>query len=227
MIPCPLCPATHDDPGNPCPGPCNTAWVKAERRHHQAGEAHELLPIPGQPVWCADCRDQITEHLAGLPGLAAMLPSGPLQTPATELGRLSPADVHVSPSPGFDLLDEVTQWARHLEDDTRERLGHPRPERHRSIRRSVAYLTGYTTHLLSRGDDAVQLGMEIRAWHRRLTFATGTSPASTVRVPGQCPACNARGLASRREGDDLVRCSGCSAVHDLDGWEAAQKARAS
>lgn len=214
-----------DDSTDICPGPCNRAWEAAERRHHNTGQTHDLQPVPGRPLWCHDCTNTITENLRAIPDLAAHLGSGPLATPPTEIGRLSKADVHVSPSPSYDLFDEVNRWAIDLEDHLRARLGHPLPDTSRYLGRSIAYLLGHLSPLLSLDPDGIEAGMSAKSWQRRLTNATGTQRL-IHRIPGECPRakCGKRGMMRRHDGDDLVKCTACGACWDVDHWRFLARA---
>lgn len=195
-----------------CPGRCNRAWEAAERRHDQTGEAHSLHPNPGQPIWCTDCRDDITSALQDIPRLADDVPaSGRLLTPPVELGRLSRADIHASPSPAYDLHDELEHWITRHVTDTATRLGHS-PKGH-----GIGYLVGRVTFILSRDPEGIEFGMQALTWRRRLTFASG-GPKLVHHVPGQCPRCDMRGRLRRDDGDDLVKCRACGACWDVDHW---------
>lgn len=212
-----------------CPGPCNRAWEAAERHTHDTGEPHHLTPTPGQPIWCPDCRARIERDLRDLPDLAAGLPPGALNTPPADLGRLSRADIHASPSPAIDLLDEVIRWAVTTEDNLRAHLGHPsrRHERHRMLWPSVSYLTGHLSPLLSLDPDGIDFGLSVMRWHRRLTLASGDAQRELVyRVPGQCPntRCNRRGQLRRLNGDDLVKCRACGTCWDYEHWQLLVRA---
>lgn len=70
----------------PCPGECNRLARRADRiwaevvravRYPTAREERLLgqlpPPVPGRPVWCADCADEIRRALSRLPDLAAAL----------------------------------------------------------------------------------------------------------------------------------------------------------
>lgn len=53
----------------PCPGPCNTAWRKAEEALAEVGTEHHLTPAWGQPVQCYACVERTGKELAELPAL--------------------------------------------------------------------------------------------------------------------------------------------------------------
>lgn len=210
-VPCPLCHVDHPAVDNVCPGPCNRAWHAAEHRQHTTGQPHDLLPIPGQPLWCPECRDTIEHDLAGLPSLIQSLGSGPLTQPDPATGRLHLVNVHASPSPAFDLADEVTRWAKAWADTTRHWLGDPPGPS------TFGYLAGRLSPILARDPDGYAFGHETLTWHRRLSHVTGSIHARiTVRVPGECPHCHRRGTLIRRDGTELVRCTACPAVRDFE-----------
>jgi hypothetical protein len=195
-----------------CPGRCNRAWEAAERREHETGEPHQLHPVPGQPIWCHDCRDQIQEALEELPREVAAVPSsGRLNTPATELGRLSRADVHASPSPAFDFHDEYRAWVRTNVRATAQRLGH------NSTGQGIGYLISNLSNILSQDPEGIDFGMAAFTWRRRVTNAAG-GPPLVHRIPGTCPHCDRRGLLRRSDGDDIVKCHACGSCWDIDHW---------
>ncbi len=205
-----------------CPGPCNRAWEAAELHQHRTGEPHNLQPVPGQPIWCPNCRDNIATQLLELPDLAVKLSPGKLKTPPADVGRLSRADIHASPSPAYDLIDELIRWAADAEDILRERLGHPKPPT-RYLHRTVAYLHGHLTAMLNIDPHGIDFGLSVARWKRRLTTATGHG-TDTVRVPGRCPRCDQKGRLTRSNGEDLVRCNNCRACWDYDHWQLLVKA---
>jgi hypothetical protein len=214
-IACRLCTDHHPDPTpKPCPGSCNRAWVAAERHQAATGEAHDLQPTPGQPLWCPECRGRIEDDLADLPQLVARLGSGPLAPPDPATGHLHLVDVHKSPSPAFDLRDEVERWAGHWADATRARLSHP------AGTSTYGYLVGQLSPILAQDPDGIVFGMETLTWHRRLSHTTG-GIRLTYRVPGECGTCHRRGTLERRDGTELVKCTACRACVDYERQTSA------
>ena len=211
-----------DTEPNICPGPCNRAWEAAERNTHNTGEPHNLQPVDGQPIWCADCRDTIDDNLLKLPNLVNQLADG-LQTPPADAGRITRNQDHPSPSPHLDLADEACRWAVNAETTLRDRLHHPQPERS-TMRKAVAYLTGNLSAMLNLDPEGIDFGINTNNWQRRLTNATGNGPARYYRIPATCPTCDQRGQLRRKEGDDLVTCRACGTTWDYDHWQLLVRA---
>jgi hypothetical protein len=54
-----------------CPGPCNTAWRRAEEVAADTGTEHHITPAWGQPVQCDSCVERARRQLGELPALLA------------------------------------------------------------------------------------------------------------------------------------------------------------
>lgn len=119
-----------------------TAAGLEDREPNQQLLNHAVVFHPAQPAWCRDvthvegnqvvvdhpgCTERITADLTKLTDLATDLAPGPLNTPR-DVNASSSTSSSIAPptaSPGWDTADELIRWALQLEDDLRERLGHP------------------------------------------------------------------------------------------------------
>lgn len=212
---------TNDQAEFPCPGECNHQFRKAEEEAALFGGQHDVEFVPGQPIWCPSCRDQIEADLADLHGLALGLAPGKLNTPretSTGDSKRTKAATYPSLSPGWDAADAVIRWAVQLEDDTRRRLGHSeQPQTMRKLGDSVKYLQAWTTAILSDEDTGQLVGEQIQRHRRTLVRLTGTD-RPVHRIKGECPVCGARGRISRADGSEVVKC-GCGAQWPLSHVE--------
>jgi hypothetical protein len=107
---------------------------------------HPHTPQPGRPYWCVTvprydltgapmsgppdhygCADRIEADLRAIPELAAMLTPGKLNTPrdVADLGGSGRGIDPPTNSPAWDDVEGVIRWAVALEDQVRERYGHP------------------------------------------------------------------------------------------------------
>src|SRR5690606_15627757 len=120
-------------------------------------------------------RERIAGALLDIPNLTAGLGSGTLLTPATEVGRLSRPDIHLSPSPAFDLADEATRWGLAAATDLRDSLRHPPTDQPGGLHRSLAYITTNRSPMLTRDPPGIAFGAEALRWVRRPHVGTGTA----------------------------------------------------
>lgn len=205
------------EPEYACPGDCNRVF----RQHEQAGDDHDTEFVPGQPVWCADCRTRIEHDLDDLHSLALALTPGKLNTPretSTGDSKRTKAASYPSLSPGWDAADELIRWAVRLEDETRRRLRHSeQPQTMRNLGDSLKYLQAWTTAILSDEDTGQTVGEQIQRHRRALVRLTGTD-RPVHRIKGECPVCHTRGRISRADGSEIVRC-GCGAHWPLSHVE--------
>src|SRR4051812_23188857 len=88
-----------------CPGPCNTAWRKAEEAHADTGADHAIQPAWGQPVQCYACVDRARTQLSAMPALlAAVLAEATEGTPAKLTGTIGRITVATWPGQSSRLL---------------------------------------------------------------------------------------------------------------------------
>lgn len=163
---------------------------------------------------CTRCTTRTREALQAIPDLAAHAAS-------RDDGRLSPASTDTdrtrhgtlahapSPSPAWDTVEEVCQWAyltaRACADDNH----HTGPFKYRTDGVPARNLTTLITYIVTNlawyaNDDPVQFHDEATAWRRSLTRLTGLDRlVHRLKVP--CPTCNQRTLV-REDGADRVTC---------------------
>ena len=228
-----------DDNDEPCPGPCNAAFRRAELE----GPDHDVPYAPGKPTWCVDqhafnhrgemlptlahhgCTTLILDRLTDLPDIAANLTPGRLNTPRdtdidhgnTRHGGARSLAHAPSPSPGWDTADEVIRWVLRLEDWLRHRLRDPDDAHpYRTLTEAVVYLHRHGDTLLATAQ-AGQIGRDILDTHRRLERLVGHDRL-THRLQEPCPRCGRKGLR-RKDGAELVKCVGCRAVWDWDHFQ--------
>lgn len=227
------------------------AAATEKRPTDRAVTDHGLQPHPGRPVWCVDvnafnakgvmldrlehhgCTNTIVDRLGALPGLAAWLTPGKLNTPrSTDIDKTSSkgggakALAHApSPSPGWDTADELIRWLLTVEDWLRQVVGdapNDAPQRHLSD--TATYLKSHHVAMLAAADDAERVGKDILSMHRRLEGLVGQDRL-THRLTEPCPRCGRKGLR-RNDGDELVKCRSCHAVWDWDHFELLSRAYA-
>lgn len=233
----------------PCPGPCNAAWRKAEVLYQLALDVHEkrlaaglpseepvphdVRPEPGAPVWCRRCASIVRACLHELDDLTAILEAevagrrGQADGPKVSGSASSP-----SPAPKADDVDEIVTTLEEWEQAWRERRGWPaRPLRGRSAPRSIGCVSWLARHLdgiLADPDVAPDFGLELLRLHRAATRATATHP-DKVRKPLPCPRCDRKTLV-HEGGARHVACEaeGCGRLLTLDEYDqlAAATARA-
>jgi hypothetical protein len=182
------------------------------------------------------CTERIEAALRAIPELAAMLTPGPLNTPrdVADLGGSGRGIDPPTNSPAWDDVEAVIRWAVALEDEIRERYGHPRGGALRALtvhvhdRRvaiglksmprllgdAVAYLAREFDRIMHDPDLAVTVGQQIMSRRRSLEQDTGTARL-VHRLPGICMVCKRKGLR-RADGTELVKCPSCGACWD---WE--------
>lgn len=186
-----------------CPGPCSSAWRRAEADRLTKGVQHDLTPRAGDPVWCGPCARHLHTELGALPHLAARLLLE--MENATSSGgehvsgsRERPIHSREKYSFAIDDIDGVLDdWAtavweeRHLTAQRPARQG-PR------ISASTALLVTHFEWLIAEhpNPEASELfGLEVRRVHRHATTLTHTSDVRPERCDGViCPRCDVMSL---------------------------------
>jgi hypothetical protein len=161
---------------------------------------------------------------------AAYLSPGRVPTPRDTVedgragGTARTAATFPTNSPAWDLADELIRWTCTMADTLATRIGDTRPAFTRmddhpvsdkvTVIGAVTYLANRFTELMD-SPEAEAAGRSIRRRHRTLEKMVG---ADTLvhHIAGECPHCRRRGRLYRQDGDDFVRCGGCTAVWDWD-----------
>lgn len=221
----------HSDPGiapavsdaDPCPGRCNAHWRQAVNLGKDTDDLPD--PVPGQPIWCRDCQDDIRQALHRLPDLAAAVYSrtdGRLNTGADTGDRTRHGNRTGSPSgsPAWDTVDETIRWACSWEDALRQHLGHASLETadRRLLTGATQYLANHVTAWLCWDDVAVDAGHETFRTVRELERAAGRD-VLRHRLPAPCLSCDRRALV-REDGSETVECGFC---HRRWSWDDYQR----
>lgn len=202
-----------------CPGPCNTAYRKAEEALAAKGTDHAIQPAWGQPAQCYDCVDRTRQHLAELPKLLAdVLAEATEGTPAKLTGTIGRITVAVWPGQNPRLLvDGIISGMAELEGDVLKQRGiwpedHPiapgtGPNEERRIAGLVATLGGHWDWAMQNhpaawepwGRDNANPGGQVAGWHRTCQFATKQDEQRDVKRLAPCPRCHGPYLIESRD----------------------------
>lgn len=108
-----------------CPGPCNTAWRRAEENLAATGTEHAIQPAWGQPVQCENCVGRTRQQLDAMPALLAQsLAEATQGTPAKVTGTIGRITVATWPGQASRLLvDRIVGEMAELWADVAELRG--------------------------------------------------------------------------------------------------------
>jgi hypothetical protein len=203
-----------------CPGSCNAAL---RRILVGGGEVPEdMLPVPGDPVFCARDAAALRRELAELDDLASIAAAaadGHRGSP--ERQRVGGTPRTASPSPCADDLDDLASALRGWEsairgEDPLPRRGYLATE----ITTVTAWLVTHFDALITHPDIAAEFAAEIREWHKRLAAASkaGTGRHQKGRP---CPRCDRYSLFWT-EGTDYIECGTpeCGRLLSLTEYES-------
>lgn len=209
---------------SPCPGMCNAQWRKAEAARVEGVAEHELIPRPGEPVWCEGCSLNIASALRHLPEDVArvfleMQNGSPKGHERVSGSRSRPLHAKESLARFIEEIHGVlTGW----EDDTRElRRYSPRQVRRQAVQidYSARFLLGQLDWILGRhpyAEATKAFGWEITGLHRKALKVTQNDDPSGIptRCPGvRCPRCTwkalVRELDSEKQPTAYVLCENC------------------
>lgn len=201
-----------------CPGPCNTAWRRAEAARLDSGTDHDIPSSWGNPVHCDRCATRTRAQLAELPELVAAISLEALHGTAPKTtGTIGRATVAIWPGQAARILtDHIVGGALALEDDIRElrRLRH-RPGRGtegQGVSGAVRFLSVHLSWALIAHPLAEEIhdrlsgnpAAQIQGWHHAAQRFTRRDPRlEHHRVP--CPRCDLLTLY-RSDGDDYIEC---------------------
>ena len=208
----------------PCNGPCNYTYRKARAAYDQAYAAYDPLDpdqrrperpqitaVPGDP-WCGDCKATIRRELSELGTLASLLSAAADGHRALPIGeRVAGTPGRRSPSPDFDIIDEVygvlygwecSWWeTRFHRDGPPDRRGYLADR----LTETILWLLDHFSGMICHPDIGLPLGEEIRDWHRMLRNRTKAGTGVQYK-PLPCPRCSQVPALSLREGDEYIRC---------------------
>ncbi|MFE9735453.1 hypothetical protein ACFYO9_33920 [Streptomyces sp. NPDC005863] len=211
----------HDHPTQqPCPGPCNNAWRRAEVLLAETGADHHLTPCWGWPVQCYDCVERARQQVAELPGLLTQIQLEALhgarpQSTATIGSR--PNDAPAWPGQAARLLiDALLGEMEELVTDVliQRRLRAPEFElvtagtrEGRRIGAACSTLAAHLDWMMQRHPAAgephdagnANPAGQIRHWHATGQRFTKQHPQRDVRKMAPCPRCKGPYLAESRD----------------------------
>lgn len=204
---------------SPCPGPCNTAWRKAEEALAECGTEHHLQPSWGQPTQCYACVDRTRAELAELPELLIDVQleavHGTRTKTAGTIGRIT-----APPWPGQAsrlLLDRIVGEMAELQADIlihRGIWGEDRQPAKPSGPNERKLIKGIVTQLNAHWDWAMQNhpaasephqrdnanpGGQVSGWYRTARRFTKQDEQRDVRRLAPCPRCHGPYLVESRE----------------------------
>ncbi|GAA0975960.1 hypothetical protein Q7689_00625 [Nocardiopsis tropica] len=223
-----------------CEGPCNRVWRQGRETFVAALTAWEettpdergdrpippdVIPTPGEPVWCRGCAGSIRRALADLDNLAPLVAatSDGYRTRADDSDRVRTSQTAPSPSPAADVLDELYGYLSRIEAQWREARGYgARPERSRgapALTIVVSWLGAHLDNILA-DPGSVGFGQSVLRWQRHLQTLAKARPEGR-RKPVPCPRCDRRTLVHEID-RDLVRCEAadCGRVMSTDEYDA-------
>ena len=203
----------------PCPGPCNTAWRRAEENFSATGTEHDLEPTWGQPAHCTGCFELTRQRLAELPRLLAAAHDEALH--GTHTKTTGSTGHSAQPSwPGQTarlLIDRIVGEMAELQADVLTGNG-TWGEDHEVGRGSTpnepAVIAGIVATLIAHWDWAMQNhpaadeswsrdnanpGAQVSGWHRALCVFTKADEQRDVRRLAPCPRCHGPYLVESRD----------------------------
>ncbi|MGW1998613.1 hypothetical protein [Embleya sp. NPDC001921] len=175
---------------------------------------------PGEPVWCADCRDELATLVWRLPTQHdALLAAADGQATRGAVGRGGTRVDPPSPSPEFDAADEMdtvlAEWAAAWLD-------------HLGSGEVRGRTTGWAARVLgdTRGGrdawawyQAEDLGRVVRmlaGGARRLLGGTGDVEKMPLHAP--CPGCHTVSLV-QEDGEGKITCRRCPRVVPIEEYQ--------
>lgn len=210
---------------NACPGPCNSAWRRAEAAVDGKGRPipHQLTAESGDPVWCWRCSRLIAQRLAELDDLVALLQAelGGRRAGIDPTGLKPARRGSPSPSPAVDDVDEIQRTLESWESAYRDlRSLPPRPPRSPELRVTmcISWLAKNLTGALG-SDLGKDLGQEVLRLYSMARRWTSTDRA-THRKDAPCPRCGRKWLTQHDDG--YIRCerASCGRIMTLDEYDA-------
>ncbi|MEV8523149.1 hypothetical protein AB0451_03175 [Streptomyces sp. NPDC052000] len=206
-----------------CPGPCNTAWRRAEEVADEAGTEHHITPAWGQPVQCDSCVERARWQLGELPAFLAAV-----HLEATN-GSRAPVTAAIRSSAGADasfpgqaplvLIETLLGEMEELEADVLQLRGlgaafNPAGPVGPRITGVVQVLEAHLDWMMQQHPAAAEPhdrtnanpGGQIRGWHAAAQRFIKDHPQREVQRLGPCPHC---------KGPYLVQSTDLRLVNDL------------
>ncbi|MFF3151824.1 hypothetical protein [Streptomyces sp. NPDC057910] len=206
-----------------CPGPCNTAWRRAEEVAAETGTEHHITPAWGQPVQCHGCVERARHQLSQLPALLAAV-----HLEATN-GSRAPLTAAIRSGAGPDaafpgqaplvlnetLLGEMEELATDVLHLRGLGMGStPTGPAGRRITGAVQVLEAHLDWMMQHHPAAAEPhdrananpGGQIRSWHAAAQRFVKDHPQREVQRLGPCPHC---------KGPYLVQSTDLRLVNDL------------
>jgi hypothetical protein len=202
-----------------CPGPCNTAYRKAEEALAATGTEHAIQPAWGQSMQCHACTDRTREQLAELPALLAAVLAEALEgTPTKLTGTIGRITTAVWPGQASRLLvDRIVGEMAELQADILKLRGiwgadmaagrGTAPNEARYIQGIVTALNGHWDWAMQNhpaawepwGRDNANPGGQVAAWYRSAQYFTKQDEQRDVKRLAPCPRCHGPYLVESRE----------------------------
>jgi len=228
-----------------CEGPCNGRYRRAEAAYKAAlasydqallatlgsskppppkPEKHDVVPYPGDPIWCLRDQGLIRVSLLELEELAVLVTRNAgegLPGRAADTPRVSGTRGSRSPSPLANMVIQLESELRNWEfairgEDTKVRRGHLCL----AITASVNWLYANFDFAICHPGLGKDFGCEIRAWHRRLmSVGHAGSARHTKRLPCPRPTCQRFGSLVEEEGNDYIECVACHNLMSRDEYD--------
>lgn len=212
----------HDQPApTTCPGPCNSAWRKAEAALAERGAEHHITPAWGQPVQCYGCVERSRHQLAELPELLAAVQLEALYgTPAKLTGTIGRVGAPVWPGQASRiLLDRILGEMTELQADILVQRGVWSGDE-KAIAIREGRLIGDTVDILlahwswamqhhpaatePHERDNANPGSQVAGWYRSSQFFTRRDNPR-IQMAAPCPNCHLKSLG-HSNGESFISC---------------------
>lgn len=203
----------------PCPGPCNTAWRRAEESRNETGTDHALQSAWGQPAHCWECVDHTRQRLAAMPALLeAVLAEATDGTPTKLTGTIGRVSFPTWPGQASRLLvDRIVGEMVELGADILKLRGIWREDRqagpgtaaneHRRFRTIADALNAHWEWAMQNhpaawepwGIGNANPGGQVTGWYRTCQRFTKQDEQRDVKRLAPCPRCHGPYLVESRD----------------------------
>lgn len=202
-----------------CPGPCNSAWRRAEQTAAENGTEHAITPAWGEPAHCAACVDHTRKRLSELPALLGdVLREAIMGTRTKTTGTIGRITVASWPGQASRLLaDQIVGEMAELEADilkARSIWQDDHPAERGTAPNEAAHISRIAQGLINQCDWAMQHhaaawepwgrgnanpGSQVASWHRMCLVFTKQHEQREVRRLAPCPRCRGPWLVESRD----------------------------